>query len=116
MTLPDGVKVLVEERKVRDYLLSSTHPIGRLKAAFFGTLGFGPENPRDLENALEAHASGGKVVDRESTQYGTKYVVEGELRRPVGRARVRSVWIADRSGGILRLVTAYPAPKEGSTR
>jgi hypothetical protein len=84
LTLPDGVKVLVEERKVRDYLLSSTHPIARLKAAFFGTLGFGPENPRDLENALEEHASGGRVVDR--------------------------------SGGILRLVTAYPAPKEGSTR
>jgi hypothetical protein len=116
LTLPDGVKVVVEERKVRDYLLSPTHPIGRLKAAFFGTLGFGPEDPTDLVNALEAHASGGEVMGRESTRYGTKYVVEGELRGPVGSARVRSVWIADHSGGILRLVTAYPAPKEGSAR
>lgn len=107
---------MVEERKVRDYLLSPAHPIGRLKAAFFGTLGFDPENPMDLVKALEAHASSGEVVNRESTRYGTKYVVEGEIPGPVGTARVRSVWIADRPGGILRLVTAYPAPKEGSGR
>lgn len=69
MTLPDGVKFEVEERKVRDYLLSPTHPIGRLKAVCFGTLGFDPENPMDLVKALEAHASSGEVVDRESTRY-----------------------------------------------
>ena len=114
--LPDDVTILVQERKVRDYLLSSTHPIGRLKAVFFGTLGFDSDKPAELVKALEAHGLAGDVVDRQSTGYGTKYVVEGSVRGPVGTARLRSVWIAAESGGILRLVTAYPAPKEGSGR
>ena len=106
--------VVVEERKVRNYLLSTTHPIGRLKAVFFGTLGFDSKNPTKFVKALEVHAFGGEVVGRESTRYGTKYVMEGEVEGPDGSARVRSVWIADDSEGILRLVTAYPAPREGS--
>jgi len=116
LTLPDGMKLVVEERKVREYLLSSTHPIGRVKGVFFGRLGFGPETPTELASALVAHAADGEVMDREPTRYGTKYLVEGELRGSDGSARVRSIWIADRLGGTLRLVTAYPAPKEGSSR
>jgi hypothetical protein len=106
--------LLVKKRKVREYLLSRSHPIGRLKAAFFGTLGFELESLPDLRAALQAHALAGEVVDREATPYGTKYVVEGVLRGPRRSALVRSVWIHEGSGPVLRLITAYPASREAN--
>jgi hypothetical protein len=35
MKLPNGDRALIEPEKVRDYLLSTTHPVGRFKAAYF---------------------------------------------------------------------------------
>lgn len=40
MELPKPQGAVVDVEKVRDYLLSPTHPIGRLKAAFFTGLGY----------------------------------------------------------------------------
>lgn len=37
MKLPNGQKAVVDERKVREYLLSASHPVGRFKARFFGS-------------------------------------------------------------------------------
>jgi hypothetical protein len=71
LTLPNGVNLVVEDKKVREYLLSTTHPIGRVKASFFGTLGFGPEKPTELATALVIHVADGEVMDREPTLYGT---------------------------------------------
>ncbi len=39
MRLPGGHQVRIEERKVRDYLLSATHPVGRFKARVFASAG-----------------------------------------------------------------------------
>jgi hypothetical protein len=38
--LPGADHAVVEGGKVRDYLLSPEHPIGRFKALFFNTLGY----------------------------------------------------------------------------
>jgi hypothetical protein len=35
MKLPNGDRAMVHEAKVRDYLLSTDHPIGRFKARVF---------------------------------------------------------------------------------
>jgi hypothetical protein len=42
--LPQADRAVVDERKVREYLLSRAHPIGRFKAAFFARAGFEAEN------------------------------------------------------------------------
>jgi Domain of unknown function (DUF6883) len=34
-------------RKLRDYLLSRLHPVGRFKAPFFASLGYGADNWQD---------------------------------------------------------------------
>ncbi len=39
MKLPAGGDVLIEERKVLEYLLSRSHPVGRFKARVFAALG-----------------------------------------------------------------------------
>jgi len=38
--LPDWERVEIDPAKIRDYLLSSTHPVGRFKAPFFAALGY----------------------------------------------------------------------------
>ncbi|HKH48502.1 MAG TPA: adhesin, partial [Thermoanaerobaculia bacterium] len=40
MKLPGADRAIVDEAKVRDYLLSSEHPVGRFKAAFFANVGY----------------------------------------------------------------------------
>ena len=40
MKLPGAERVRIDERKVLEYLLSKTHPVGRCKARVFGAVGF----------------------------------------------------------------------------
>ena len=40
MRLPNAERAVIEEVKVRDYLLALDHPVGRAKARFFVALGF----------------------------------------------------------------------------
>jgi len=39
MSLPNAERAVVDPVKVRDYLLSAVHPIGRFKARFFVAMG-----------------------------------------------------------------------------
>ena len=44
MRIPGAERALVDPAKVREYLLSPIHPVGRFKARFFATLGYTGEN------------------------------------------------------------------------
>jgi len=111
--LPHGSAARVDREKVEAYLLSETHPIGRMKAAYFRRLGFDRSRPEDLIRALAELAVVGTVVDREETRYGIKYVVEGLLHGGRGTDLVRTVWLAETPDDPPRLITAYPAPSGG---
>jgi hypothetical protein len=37
--LPGGERAIIDPEKLRDYVLSRAHPVGRFKAAFFASLG-----------------------------------------------------------------------------
>ena len=54
--LPNAENAIVDPRKVRDYLLSPTHPIGHFKAVVFNALGYSVENWELLAEDLRAHA------------------------------------------------------------
>ncbi|MGE5597303.1 MAG: DUF6883 domain-containing protein [Hyphomicrobiales bacterium] len=73
----------IDERKIRDYLLSDTHPVGRAKARFFRQFGFERQDPELLRGALLRHvrAAGATTVE---TEFGTKYIVVGPLESPDG--------------------------------
>ncbi len=109
MRLPKAEQALVPRNKVVHYLLSQTHPFGKMKARFFWRLGFHPEHPETLISALKRLAQEYNVVKREQTPYGEKFVVDGWLKSPEGKqARVRTVWIIEHGQHIPRLITAYP--------
>lgn len=98
----------VPAAKVASYLLAPDHPDGRGKALFFARLGFQRDDPERLADALRNHAIEHDVVRIEMSPFGERFVVEGPLATPDGRApRVRAIWFAA-AGGPVRLVTAYP--------
>ena len=58
--LPNTRAAEIPIEKVRDYLLSTTHPVGRFKAAYFSSLGFNSGNPEQLLAAIR------KIVESEA--------------------------------------------------
>lgn len=100
---------MVDELKTRDYLLSSSHPVGRFKAGFFRSLGYTPDAWSLLRDDLLELARSGDADECRPSPFGTKYEVRGSLEGPNGgAAKVVTVWIVLARPSVPRLVTAYP--------
>jgi len=87
MQLPNRANAYISPKKLREYLLSDTHPVGRFKSKVFTSAGFTEHNINSLREGLLAIAYTNGV--REESQ-------------------VRTVWIIDRGEDTPRFVTAYP--------
>ena len=109
MRLPNAERVTIDPAKLRDYLLSPEHPVGRAKARVLATLGFRQAGWPALRDALLAHGQAGEAEPAGGTPYGQKYVVRGKLQGPTGRtAQFVSVWLIPAGEAAPRLLTAYP--------
>ena len=108
MRLPDGRNVRIEDRKVRGYLLSRTHPVGRFKARVFASAGFSDGTADAFVSAIRRLASSGEVSRTEDTPFGRKYTVIGALAGPVGVVEVVTVWLEEPGRAGVRLVTVQP--------
>ena len=109
MQLPNAEQAVVDEAKIRAYLLSSEHPVGRFKAAFFRGLGFESGDWPLLQSALVVHAKTGEALPEPTSAYGQKFRIRAMLQGPGGRsALVVSVWIIRAGEDLPRFVTAFP--------
>ncbi len=109
MKLPNQQKAIIPETKIRGYLLSTSHPYGRHKAVFFKRFGFSAESWGLMASALRTHAEQCDVMRVDDTEFGTRYIIEGQLKAPDGRAPiVRVVWFIEKGDKRPRLVTVYP--------
>ena len=109
MNIPNPHLAVVEQEKICGYLLNPAHPDNGGKAQFFVALGFRIENWRELATALRELAASSTVAKSVASSHGTKYILDGRIGIPGGKAsRVRTVWIMDRGAEAARLVTAYP--------
>jgi hypothetical protein len=107
--LPNASLAVVESSKVRDYLLSSTHPVGRFKSVVFFALGYTQQDWMRLRDDLRSHAAIGEALAGEPGTYGRKYIVSGTLTGPNGRtSRFRTVWLLETEVSAPRFLTAYP--------
>ncbi len=112
MELPARERVQIEPAKVRDYLLSGAHPVGRFKAAFFEALGYSVSDWQRLEFDLRQLAMAGEATCGRLTKYGQHYEVRGTLHGPAGRkARVMTIWIVRFHEETPRFITAFPGEK-----
>ena len=107
--IPRADAAVVAEEKLRDYLLSPAHPIGRFKAAFFAQLGYSQGNWERLAGDLRSQHLPLAAEPIQSPPFGRKYRIVGPLTGPAGRtAEVVSIWMVRSGEEIARFVTLYP--------
>jgi hypothetical protein len=105
--LPNADRGIVEERRVRDYLLNEGHAAGGPKARFFIACGFTSEAWVVLQRSLVMHGRGNFVSKSVETTWGTRYTGTCNCPTPDGRdPSIRTVWQME--GDIPRLLTAIP--------
>ena len=108
MGLPRSEQARIDQRKISNYLLSPTHPVGRHKHRFFLSVGFSSDRAEDLVATIRQVAQEGVVRGERATRYGRKYIVDGRLAAPIGGIGVRTVWIVREGGRVPQFVTAFP--------
>jgi len=112
VSLPNPEQAVIDDAKLRDYLLSPMHPVGRFKAPFFAALGYTQDNWSQLGQDLREQHLGRDAEPGDLTQYGQKYRIAAEIRGPSGRtAIVVSVWIVLEGEDFPRFVTAHPGAR-----
>jgi len=107
--LPGAERAVVDPAKVRDYLLSPSHPVGRFKAQFFLALGYSQDRWELLAADLRRHATDGAAQGGDASPYGQKFEVRGRLMGPSGRgAAVVAIWIILHGTESPKFITAFP--------
>jgi hypothetical protein len=111
--LPNADDAVIDPAKLRDYLLSATHPLGRFKARFFGALGFSADRWPELESALRTQHLTQEAEAALVIRAGRKFTIRAILTGPNGNsAGVVSVWFIRAGETAPRFVTAYPADRQ----
>ncbi|MDO9287731.1 MAG: hypothetical protein Q7T83_02945 [Thermodesulfovibrionales bacterium] len=107
--LPNYEKAIIDPNKIRNYILSFEHPIGRFKAAFFKGMGYTRENWEQFINDIRRYHLQLDAKPTEKNKYGQKYEINGLINGPNGKIlMLRSVWIVLESEDIARFITIYP--------
>jgi hypothetical protein len=113
MKLPEAQRALIAPAKIRDYLLSKSHPVGRFKEPFFASLGYSVAEWSRLEQDLLTLAASGDAEPGRESPYGQKYEIRGTLNGPNGKsAPVMTVWIVRSGNEVPQFVTAFPGEIE----
>jgi hypothetical protein len=112
MILPNREKAYIPTPKLYDYLLSTSHTVGKGKAKFFRGFGFNESNASLLESGLLSIARNEEIFTETTSPFGIKYTIDGSLATPVGtNVNIRTVWIIETGEDEPRFVTAHPRPK-----
>lgn len=107
--LSNNEKAFIEPAKIRDYILSPTHPIGRFKASLFKTMGYSQENWEQLIDDIRLYHLPLDAKPVEKSKYGQKYTIRGLIKGPNGKiVMFRSIWIILEGEDIPRFITIYP--------
>lgn len=110
--IPNAEFAEVPQEKITRYLLDLGSEDGHAKAVFFIGRGFSPALWPTLAESLRRQAGTVPFVQESSSQWGTKYVIEGPLHCPDGSVvNVRSVGNIKPPSPNPRLITAYPTPQ-----
>ena len=113
MLLPNADDAVIEPAKLRDYLLSTVHPLGRFKARFFGALGFSADRWQELESTLRIQHLTQDAEPAAAMKTGQKFMIQANLIGPNGQSgTVVSVWFIRSGETAPRFVTAYPGDRQ----
>ncbi len=108
MKMPGSHRAVVDDSKVRDYLLCAAHPMGQSKAAYFNRLGFSRADWPLLRVALLSLAEQ-DAQPTVTTIYGQKFSIRGVIRGPTGKlGTVETIWMFANKSMVPRLITVIP--------
>lgn len=101
---------IIEDAKVRNYLLNLDHEDGAPKAKFFIAGGFSLDKPAPFIAALRKHFLENTPTSKNPDRFGgVRITVDAPMIVPNGRTpMVRTVWGIDEGETLPRLLTAYP--------
>ena len=109
MLLPNADRAEIDVEKLRGYLLSPTHPVGRFKARFFAALGYSADEWQTLEADLRIQHLSQDAEPGEPLPYGQPFTIRAILKGPNGEsAPVVSIWFIRSPGVVPHFVSAYP--------
>lgn len=109
MKLIEKYEVLIFDNKIRGYLLSTEHPIGKHKAQFFIKCGFYPNEWELLKEYIYSIAEENEITEITQTEYGTKFTIIGILIAPNGKSYpIKTIWITFPGTKNVNFVTAHP--------
>jgi filamentous hemagglutinin len=107
--LTNAERAIIDERKVRDYLLNPLHVRGRHKARMFAAaLGYGRFDHARLITQIRAGILSYEAMPIDHGPYGKRFRVEIPISGRTGSAIVRTLWIIRTGEDVPRLTTAYP--------
>ena len=109
MPIPNAEHAVVPPKKLTEYLLNVSHPVGGPNACWFISLGYDPNRLQRLAGDLLEVVRHGDTFSTDSLRFGVKFEVPGRMMTPSGRSvNVVTVWITEPDDPHPRLVTAYP--------
>jgi len=107
--IPNADLAMIDPAKLRDYLLSSNHPIGRHKTVIFQAMGYRQASWQRLESDLRQQHLNLEPSNSSTHPFGQIYEIMGDITGPSGKiVSIRSVWIVLDQEHQPRFVTAYP--------
>ena len=94
MGLPNAKRAEVDPRKLTEYCLSTTHPVGKHKAAVFrAALGYTAADADALRELLLRAAATGEAVAERADEFGQRFRIDFEATTATGTAIIRSAWM-----------------------
>jgi hypothetical protein len=106
-TLPGGKRAFVDVVKVRDYLLSETHPRGRHKARVFrAALGLERDDAERLADWFRGIAATAEASYIGADRFGSRWTIDADMNHRDRIAKIRSLWLVP-PDEYPRLITAY---------
>lgn len=111
MLLPNAERAFIDFRKLADYCLDPTHPVGRHKSVVFrSALGFTVDDATTLHGLLARAVLVHAAVLGRLDEFGQRYTVDFPASTEFGSAVLRSAWIVRPTEDFPRLTTCFVLP------
>lgn len=111
MLLPNAEHAFIDIRKLAEYSLDPTHPVGRHKAIVFrSALGLTAADADTLRNWLLRAVRDHEAVPGRIDEFGQRYTVDFRASTPFGSAVLRSAWMVRADEAFPRLTTCFVLP------
>jgi RHS repeat-associated protein len=100
-------RAVIDPRKLTDYALNPSHPVGGNKAVVFERLGFTRANAEDLMSQLRTGVMENVPVPGKVDQFGARFTVDIPVVGPRASGVVRTGWIYKAGSSTPELTTLF---------